>query len=68
MVLYHSSEQTYLYTYYCSFIQVRCIKIFGKFYVQERYDGPIKWSSNAIHGKQCLIFFNLISKFLYKDI
>ena len=27
-----------------------------KFYVQEWHDGPIKWSSIAVYGKQCLNF------------
>ena len=37
-----------------SLLQDFCI---NKFYVQKWHDGPIKWSSNAVYGKQCLIFF-----------
>ena len=39
------------------------LRVLYTFQVQEWHDGPIKWSSYAIYGKQSLIFFYLIFKF-----
>ena len=51
----HLSKQICILTIQVS-AKLTALRFLYKFYVQEWY-GPIKWSSNAVYGKQCLIFF-----------